>query len=233
MSPAIRSKSALAVVLSRLEVFYRPKVSAEQYPTDSEIAAEVLWSAFMRGDIENKVIADLGCGTGILGLGALLLGAGKVLFIDIDENALEIVENNIAFMKSEGYLDKSIAENRDYAIICKDISEDDALIDEDNRKESKSEQDFINTVIQNPPFGTRKEHIDRIFLSKALMSAPVVYSFHKTSTDKFIKAFCRDEKVSISDVMRFHFPLKNTYEHHRKRIKRIEVSCYRLEKPKK
>ena len=89
MAAKIASKSGLAVVLSRLSVFQRPKVRVEQYPTDSEIAAEVLWSAFMKGDIDKMCIADLGCGTGILGIGALLLGAKKVYFLDIDQNALE------------------------------------------------------------------------------------------------------------------------------------------------
>ena len=66
----IASKGALAVILSKLKVFTAPKVRVEQYPTDAEIAAEVLWQAHMKGDI-GKVSADLGCGTGILGIGLL------------------------------------------------------------------------------------------------------------------------------------------------------------------
>ena len=69
------SKGRLGVILSRLRVFYKAKVRVEQYPTDSEIAAQMLWESHLRGDIEGKVIVDLGCGTGILGIGALILGA--------------------------------------------------------------------------------------------------------------------------------------------------------------
>ena len=61
----IRSKSGLAIVLSKLKTFEKPKVRVEQYSMDSEIAAEVLWNGLYRGDIQ-KVIVDLGCGTGML-----------------------------------------------------------------------------------------------------------------------------------------------------------------------
>ena len=67
--------------MSKLKAFIHPKVKQEQYTTDSEPAAEVLHSAYMNHDIKNKIIADLGCGTGILGIGCLLLEAGFVYFL--------------------------------------------------------------------------------------------------------------------------------------------------------
>ena len=77
----IRSKSSLAVLLSKLKGFETEKVSEklEQYQTDPEIAAEILWFAGFNNDISRKVIVDLGCGTGILGIGALVMGAKKVI----------------------------------------------------------------------------------------------------------------------------------------------------------
>src|SRR3989344_9379113 len=96
------TKSGLAIELSKLKVFESPKVRQEQYPTDSEIAASVLWNAYILGDLEGKVIADLGCGTGILGIGALLLGAKEVLFVDSDEKALERAKNSLSKLRSEG-----------------------------------------------------------------------------------------------------------------------------------
>ena len=62
----IGSKSSLAVALSKLKGFEKPKVKKEQYMTDSEVAADILWNAFMDGYIDDKTIADLGSGTGIL-----------------------------------------------------------------------------------------------------------------------------------------------------------------------
>ena len=50
----IISKSKLAILLSKLRVFEAPKLKSEQYTTDSEIAADVLWQAYYLKDIENK-----------------------------------------------------------------------------------------------------------------------------------------------------------------------------------
>ena len=40
----------------------------------------------------------------------------------------------------------------------------------------------FDTVVMNPPFGTRNPGIDTAFVLKGLQSANVVYSLHKTST---------------------------------------------------
>src|SRR3989344_9496721 len=93
--PFINSKSRLAIELSKLKVFEQPDLATEQYPMDSEHGAEVLWDAYFKGDIENKTVADLGCGTGILGIGALLLGARLTYFVDSDEEAIKIAKENL------------------------------------------------------------------------------------------------------------------------------------------
>lgn len=54
----------------------RPKIQYEQYPTSAHLAARVLHVAQETfDDIEGRVVADFGCGCGILGIGASLLGA--------------------------------------------------------------------------------------------------------------------------------------------------------------
>src|SRR3989338_7177659 len=110
----IGSKTALAVALSKLMGFKAQKVRDEQYTTDSEVAASMLWQAYMKGDVSGKVIADLGAGTGILGLGALLLGAKKVFFVESDKEALEITQDNHNSLKSEAsFYGKSVFFNTD------------------------------------------------------------------------------------------------------------------------
>src|SRR3989344_5152001 len=151
------TKSGLAIELSKLKVFESPNVRQEQYPTDSEIAASVLWNAYILGDVEGKVIADLGCGTGILGIGVLLLGAKKVFFIEIDKTALEAAKKSFSKVKSES---SSLGEAE---FILGDINEI-------NLPEAE-------VVIQNPPFGTKVKHNDALFVEKGLQTAPIVYSF--------------------------------------------------------
>ena len=201
------SKSGLAVELSKLDVFVSPDVRLEQHPTDSEIAADVIWHAYMQGEVEGRTIADLGCGTGILGIGALLLGAKQVFFVEKDAAALAVLGNNL----------NKVGAKKGFKIIDGDI----ASFDEE-----------VDVVIQNPPFGTKDEHIDRFFLGKAFSLADIVYSFHKTATKEFVEKFAQESGFRIGERFDFQFPLKNTMAHHRKKIQRIDVSCFRLEKNK-
>lgn len=204
----LMTKSGLAIILSGLKGFQEPKVRQEQYLMDSEIGASILWNAYLLKDIEGKVVADLGCGTGILGIGALLLGAKRVLFVDSDEMALKTAENNISKVKSEGY------NVGDAEFVCKDVG-----------KLGIS----ANLVLQNPPFGTKLRHNDAYFLENAMKTAPVVYSFHKSETKGFLQRFCAEKKAKITHVWDFKFPLKAAFKFHRRQIHRINVSCLRIE----
>lgn len=201
---AMLSKSSLAIRLSRLSAFDSPKLLSEQYSTDSEAAADALWFACMQGDIKGKVIADFGCGTGILGIGCLLLGAEKVYFVDNDNSALATAVVNIKRLKLEGY-----------EIISSEIS----------RLHIKTD-----VVVQNPPFGTKLRHADRAFLLKAFETADVVYSFHKSSTKDFVVGLCRQNGFAVTNIIDCRLQVKHQHAFHRQRIKRINVSLFRIQK---
>lgn len=47
-------------------------------------------------EVTDKVVIDYGCGSGILALSALLLGAGHAWAVDIDEQSLDATRNNAA-----------------------------------------------------------------------------------------------------------------------------------------
>ncbi len=211
------TKSQLAIQLSKLLLFENPDMMKEQYPTDSEVAADLLWHAYMLGDIEKMAIADLGAGTGVLGIGALLLGAKKMLFVDVDQLALERLEENITAVNIK---------KQKYKIINKNIT--------DLQKKDFIDSKFleIQVILENPPFGTKTENADKFFLQKAFTIAPVIYSFHKSSTIKFIEAIAKDYKYTITHEFKYHFPLKQSMKMHKSKIKKIEVSCFRFEKQK-
>ena len=48
-------------------------------------------------DLADKTVVDYGCGSGILALGAMALGAKKVFATDHDDQALESTVNNVAY----------------------------------------------------------------------------------------------------------------------------------------
>ncbi len=53
--------------------------------------------------LENASVLDMGCGSGILGIGALLLGAKDVLAVDIDKNAVDIAVKNATLNKVQNF----------------------------------------------------------------------------------------------------------------------------------
>lgn len=200
------SKGSLEVILSKLKVFDKPKVRLEQYAMDSKIGAEILWNASLSGEIEG-IVADLGCGTGILGIGALLLGAKKVFFVDIDKNALGIAKINLELIKSEFNM------GGEAIFVCKNVA------DFNNK---------VDLVLQNPPFGVKVRHSDRIFLKKAIELAPIVYSFHKLESKEFIGRFCEENGHKVNNIFKFDYPIKAEYEFHKKRIHRFRVGCWKI-----
>jgi len=210
----IGSKKALEVILSRIAGFPSAKVRIEQYMTPSSIAAEILWFGALKDHIEGKVILDLGCGTGILGIGAALLGAQKVIFVDSDSSALDIARKNYARVKSEIYTPG------DTLFLHADIN------DVGPFKEN------IDLVLQNPPFGVKDKHADKIFLEKAFSLADRMYTFHKSESKQFISAISSDHNFKINHYFEFDYPLKQTMVFHSKRIHYITVGCWLLEREK-
>ena len=55
----------------------------------------MLFAAAARGDIEGRAVLDLGCGPGVLSIAAALAGAGAVLGVDVDPDALETAAANV------------------------------------------------------------------------------------------------------------------------------------------
>ncbi|MBI4149549.1 methyltransferase [Candidatus Woesearchaeota archaeon] len=197
------SKSQLAIQLSRLRVFAAPKSVEEQYPMDSEIAAAVLSFAALSQDMQGKAIADLGCGTGILGIGALLAGAQELYFVDKDKDALQICVDNLSNIAGK------------YHIVLTDV---------------RGFTTPVDVVLQNPPFGVQRRHADQPFLLQAMKIAKVIYSFHKRESASFIAKLAAEHGFTVTHILPFDIPLKPTQKFHTKRIHRVQIACWRLEK---
>ena len=94
-------RKELEMRLQRVAPFDDPSAALEQYPTPSTIASDILFSAYANGDVCDKTVNDLGCGTGIFSIGAKLLGANVVRGYDISRSALDVARKNIARITSK------------------------------------------------------------------------------------------------------------------------------------
>jgi putative methylase len=203
------SKKEICIILSKLALFENPIMHSEQYATDSETAGDALWKAHMLGDIEGKTILDLGAGTGILGLGACLLGAKKAILVDKDASALKIAKENKSLLEDES------GEVYNVEFVNSDVSDVSVLCD---------------VVFMNPPFGTKDEHADTNFLLRAFRLAPIIYSFHKASTKHYIDKLAKQNGFAVTHFIEYGLLLKKTMAHHKKRIERVHVGLWRMKK---
>jgi len=199
----LMKKKHLAILLSQLAPNPKPKLRWEGYNIDAESAAEIVYAAFLHGDVKGKRVIDLGCGSGILGIAASLLGASQVLGIDIDESAIKTVVFNA----------EKVGVNID--LIVGDIG---CIVGS------------FDTTLMNPPFGTRRRGADIKFLKKALQISNVVYSLHKQSDS--VRLFLKDKIPRIGGridwLKGMRLTIGRTYHFHKKKRYPVAVDLYRI-----
>ncbi len=191
----------LEMMLQRLEGFPEPKPELEQYMTPARISAEILYTAHAMGDIADKDIIDLGCGTGMFSIGAGLLGAGKVLGIDIDKVAIDTARRNADMLNC-------IPEFSVFSV--EEVS------------------GHWDTCIMNPPFGSQKRHADLPFIDKAIEVSDVVYSLHNSVTVPFLDKRAKSMGFEIAMRKTFSFTIPHMFSFHRWEKADIDVTLLRM-----
>ena len=200
--PNLLSKRQLEINLSKMRIREDPDLSLEQYPVSPEVGAELLFMAsFEHRDITGRKVLDLGSGTGRLAIGAGLLGAKEIVGVDIDPTSISLARDNAGKLKV----------NVDW------IVGDVAMV-----------QGKFDTVVMNPPYGTRKEHADIEFLEQSFRYAETVYSIHKSSTRAFLRGFIDRHGRNVDAIRKVEMLLPHLFDFHQKKRKSISVDLYRI-----
>ena len=197
------SRKNLEIRLSQLvKPFTEPNIDFEQYQTPPRVAANLLHLAWTRDDIEGKHVVDLCAGTGILGIGAALLGA-DVTLVEKDPDAFSQLQQNL--------------EALDVGVTVTAVNED-VL--------SWHSDDTFDTAILNPPFGIQQKSVrDMDFIRRAAPIAEVIYSIHDGSpkNQRRLPGLFKKYQLKIIESYLEEFPLDRSYPWHSMKRKIHEV----------
>jgi len=219
-------KKHLEMILDNLDPHPNPKPHLEQYTIGGKLASELLF--FARDDIRDNFVVDLGCGTGRLSIGAKLLGAGKVLGVDIDRESVECARENLRKLEK-------IPVSKNLDVDFEEIYKGVFFVDMDVKDIDRSyierylEDEGKIVVIQNPPFGSQKRHADRIFLEKALEIGDVIYTIHNSSTRGFVINYVEERGRSITHIFKSRFRIPRIFTFHSKKYVDVPVDIFRIE----
>ena len=198
----MKSRKELEILLSQAPKYRNPKAELEQYVTPADLASTILWTAHLAGEIEGKVIADFGCGTGVFCRGAELLGAEECICIDLD---MEALEDGRAFLSRSELIQADVLT---YPLRSVDV------------------------IFMNPPFGTVKRGIDKKFLISALVTArDSIYSIHLASeiTERLFVSIASEYGFSTETIVTL-YRMPAEYPWHRKRIHYMSVQVFKFKK---
>jgi putative methylase len=195
------SKRQLEIQLAKLKTLETPTLKLEQYPVSPEAAAELLYMAgFEHDDLKGHII-DLGTGTGRLAIGAALMGSKHAVGVDVDPEGLALARQN-----------------------AKTAGVEVEWVESDIDKLSGS----YDTVIMNPPYGTRTVHADTRFLDKAFQLAPLTYSIHKSSTREYLVEYIQGSNRRIDKARSLRMKIPHLFNFHSRKWSDVEVDLFRI-----
>ncbi|MHA1726190.1 MAG: METTL5 family protein [Promethearchaeota archaeon] len=207
-------KKEIMEIIQDLNNFSQPRIKLEQYCIDATSAVDIIFFAGVEfNDITNKIIFDLGAGTGRLTLASTFLHPTCIFSMDIDPNALYVLKMNLLKLKPITPVH----------IIC-------ANIEFFPLRMERIDKTFQICTIMNPPFGVKKRHADRIFLQQAFSFSHVVYSMHLAGEKNH--AFIKRYVEKLGWKIDYYFPhaliIEKTFDFHKLKSKKINVNVYRF-----
>lgn len=179
-------KKYLEIRIQNLLPIRNRKIELEQYETDPGIASQLLYYAYLDGNIRGKTVLDPGSGNGLFSFGSLLLGALQVVAVEVDLDQINVILRNIG-------------EEKSFTLYASDISHLTGNYD---------------TSLCNPPFGSFRRNSDLPLLNKIFETSKYIYFIHNEKASDFVKKYV-SERAEITRFEIEKFVIKNIYPHHK------------------
>lgn len=197
------------MLLSSLSEHPSNSVELEQYSMEGDLAARWLTDIAAFGDLFGAcTVADLGAGNGVLGLGALAIGAGRTILVEADKAACDVAKSNA---ESMGFADSAEVIQATLGSDSVDLRSSDV-------------------VISNPPWGRQTPGADRPFLEAMIDAAAPAHLLHSAEATHiqplFENAGWSTERYGDAD-----FALPAAYSHHSRQRGRTRAAFWRLTPP--
>jgi len=208
------SKKNLISLVQNTETYKNPKIELEQYCINATCAVDIIYYAgFEYSDINNAVVIDLGSGTGRLSIASAFLNAKYILSVDIDIDAINILDRNIRSLELAPVIFPICADIKYFEISKRNLPKNTKI-----------------TTIMNPPFGVQSRYADRAFLNKAFSFSSIVYSIHLggQKTQNFILNYIKKFNWMVDNILPYNMILENTFPFHTKKRKVIDINIYRF-----
>ncbi len=184
-------------------------VELEQYSTDGNLAARWLVDIATFGDLNHgDTIADLGSGNGVLGVGALAMGAGRAILIEADQEACNTALTNI---EQSGFSGSAVVIQASLGIDSIDI-------------------ESADVIISNPPWGRQSPKADRPFLDAILSSGITAHLMHSAEASH-IEPLFEEHGWAVERYGEADFALPATYSHHSRQRGKTRAAFWRLVPP--
>ncbi|CAG8442283.1 2200_t:CDS:2 [Diversispora eburnea] len=153
--------------LQNLSGFDEPKITLEQYCTTPHLAARMLYTAHsVYDDIESKVVADFGCGCGILSIASNLLESEFNMALDIDLSALQTAQKNCSNYEVE------------VDFILTDIKSN-SLFKWKNKVDTIIATTSVYSLHKSSTREAKEWNVDYEIIAEMKFDVPMMYKFHK------------------------------------------------------
>ena len=201
----------LAIELSKLIPHPCSNVELEQYATEGDLAAYWMLGVDQLDDIVGKHVLDLCAGNGILGLGCLFIGAGRVTLVEADPLAAEVARKNCHNLKSKFDAPTTVIE---------------AFVGTD-----EVDVNDVDIIVMNPPWGVQSKRADRAILQYAFgQNVESIHVLHSAKATH-LESLAKDNGWEVEGILESKFRLPPTYYHHSKGKAFTDIICWRFFRP--